>query len=84
MVKSYNHLFEKVISDYNLSLAIDNATAEKDEKSGAKDRAEHINRFLCVECMSILAALFRDVVRIMGRRQLKNLFIDTLLIASMF
>ncbi|DAA84920.1 TPA: hypothetical protein CPT87_07175 [Candidatus Gastranaerophilales bacterium HUM_5] len=44
MVKSYNHLFEKVISDYNLSLAIDNATAGKDEKSGAKDRAEHIQK----------------------------------------
>ena len=27
-----------------MSLAIDNATAEKDEKSGAKDRAEHIQK----------------------------------------
>jgi len=43
-VKSYNHLFEKVTSDYNLSLAIDNATKDKDEKSGAKDRAEYIQK----------------------------------------
>lgn len=42
MVKSHNHLFEKVISDYNLSLAIDNATKGKDEKGGTKKRAEHI------------------------------------------